>query len=88
MGEHPHPIVARIGEKAMGAVETGCRHLQEARDRGRRRVVAVHRRQAQDLKDTVMAQIQDFVVIKIIKAGIAWLIGLLNRPRRSSRPAR
>jgi hypothetical protein len=31
-----------------------------------------------DLKDTVMDAIQDFVVVKIVKAGITWLISALN----------
>ncbi len=31
-----------------------------------------------DLKDMVMAQIEDFVVTRIVKAGITWLISLLN----------
>ncbi|MGH3822373.1 MAG: phage tail protein [Pseudonocardiaceae bacterium] len=31
-----------------------------------------------DLKDMVMGQIRDFVITKIVKAGITWLISLLN----------
>jgi hypothetical protein len=31
-----------------------------------------------DLRELVMSQIQDFVVTKIVKAGITWLISLLN----------
>jgi hypothetical protein len=31
-----------------------------------------------DLKETVLEQIKDFVITKVITAGITWLIGLLN----------
>lgn len=31
-----------------------------------------------DLKETVLEQIRDFVITKVITAGITWLIGLLN----------
>jgi hypothetical protein len=31
-----------------------------------------------DLRELVMSQIQDFVITKIVKAGITWLISLLN----------
>ncbi|MEZ5875590.1 MAG: hypothetical protein R3D30_12465 [Hyphomicrobiales bacterium] len=31
-----------------------------------------------DIKETILGQIRDFVITRIIKAGIMWLIGLLN----------
>lgn len=31
-----------------------------------------------DIKETILAQVKDFVITKIITAGLTWLIGLLN----------
>ena len=55
------------------------RHLQGPRHRGHRRPVAVDQGQASATsKRSVIGGIKDFIIEKVIKAGITWLIAFLN----------
>jgi hypothetical protein len=71
-------IVKRIGEAAMGAVEKGVDIFQTLVTEGVGGLWKFLLDKLGDLKDTVMSAIQDFVVVKIVKAGITWLISALN----------
>ncbi len=71
-------IVKRIGEAAMEAVEKGVDIFQTLVTEGVGGLWKFLLDKLSDLKDTVMSAIQDFVVVKIVKAGITWLISALN----------
>jgi len=71
-------IVKRIGETAMGAVEKGVDIFTTLATEGVGGLWKFLVDKLSDLKDTVMDAIQDFVVVKIVKAGITWLISALN----------
>jgi hypothetical protein len=71
-------IVARIGEAAMNAVEQGAEIFKTLATEGIGGLWKFLVDKLSDLKDTVMDAIQDFVVVKIVKAGITWLISALN----------
>jgi hypothetical protein len=71
-------IVKRIGEAAMGAVEKGVDIFKTLATEGVGGLWKFLVDKLSDLKDTVMDAIQDFVVVKIVKAGITWLISALN----------
>ena len=71
-------IVKQIGEKAMGGGREGRRDLPDHREPGRRRPVADAVEKLGDIKEMILEQVKDFVITKIITAGITWLISLLN----------
>jgi hypothetical protein len=71
-------IVKRIGEKAMSAVEKGVDIFKTLVTEGVGGLWKFLIDKLGDLKDMVMDAIQDFVVVKVIKAGITWLIAALN----------
>jgi hypothetical protein len=71
-------IVKRIGEKAMAAIEQGVEIFQVLVKEGVGGLWKYLLDKLSDLKDTVMTAITDFVVTKVIKAGITWLISMLN----------
>ncbi len=71
-------IVGRIGEAAMNAVERGSEIFKTLVSEGVGGLWKFLVDKLSDLKDTVMSAIQDFVVVKIVKAGITWLISALN----------
>jgi hypothetical protein len=71
-------FVKRIGEKAMAAVEQGVEIFKILATEGIGGILKFLLDKLGDLKDKVMSAIQDFVVVKVIKAGITWLISLLN----------
>jgi hypothetical protein len=71
-------IVGRIGEAAMNAVEKGSEIFKTLVTEGVGGLWKFLVDKLSDLKDTVMSAIQDFVVVKIVKAGITWLISALN----------
>jgi hypothetical protein len=62
----------------MGAVEKGSEIFQTLVREGVGGLWRFLIDKLSDLKDTVMGAIQDFVVVKIVKAGITWLISALN----------
>lgn len=71
-------IVKVIPEPVMKVLETSVDFIQAILSEG---VVGLWKwivAKMSDLKEMVMSQIKDFVVTKIITAGITWLISLLN----------
>ena len=70
-------IVAQIGEKAMGAIEKGVEIFQTIATQGVAGLSNMLLEKLGDIKEMILAQVKDFVVTKIITAGITWLIGLL-----------
>ena len=71
-------IVKRIGEAAMGAVEKGVEIFQIFREQGLGGLWQMLVEKLGDIKEMILEQVKDFVITKIITAGITWLIGLLN----------
>ena len=71
-------IVDQIGEKAMGAIEKGVEIFQTFATQGVAGLWNMLLEKLGDIKEMILDQVKDFVVTKIITAGITWLIGLLN----------
>ncbi|MFZ1384396.1 MAG: hypothetical protein WAS02_05760, partial [Propionicimonas sp.] len=71
-------IVKQIGETAMTAVEKGVEIFQIVREQGVGGLWQLLLDKLGDIKEMILEQVKDFVVTKIITAGITWLIGLLN----------
>ncbi|MBM7860084.1 phage tail protein [Lentzea nigeriaca] len=71
-------LVRQIGEKAMAAAETGVEIFQVLTSQGVAGLWQMLMEKLGDIKETILAQVKDFVITKIITAGITWLIGLLN----------
>ncbi|WP_418959676.1 phage tail protein [Streptomyces tritici] len=71
-------IVARIGEPAMAALETGFEMVQVLMAEGLGGLWKWIVDKLADLKDTVVGAIKDFVIEKIVTAGITWIVSLLN----------
>lgn len=73
-----HRIVKQIGQKAMAAVETGVEIFSLFRTQGLGGLWELLLEKLGDIKEMILDQVKDFVITKIITAGITWLIGLLN----------
>jgi len=71
-------IVKVIPESMMDKVEKGVAFIQMVVTEGIGGLWKWVAEKLTDLKEMVMGQIQDFVITKIIKAGITWIISLLN----------
>jgi phage-related protein len=71
-------IVQRIGQPAMAAVEKGSDVFKTLDAEGVGGLWRFLVDKLSDLKDRVMADIQDFVVVRVIKSGITWLLSALN----------
>ncbi|MFF2372259.1 hypothetical protein [Agromyces sp. NPDC058110] len=71
-------IVKQVGETAMGAIEKGVEIFTLLKDQGVGGLWQKLVEKIGDIKAMIMEQLQEFVVTKIIVAGIQWLIGLLN----------
>jgi hypothetical protein len=71
-------IVKQIGEKAMGAVEKGVEIFSIIANQGVSGLWQMLLEKLGNLKEMILEQVKDFVITKIITAGITWLIGLLN----------
>ena len=71
-------IVRKIGEKAMGAVEKGVEIFKVFAVEGVAGLWQMLVEKLGDIKEMILDQVKDFVITKIITAGITWLIGLLN----------
>ena len=71
-------IVKQIGEKAMAAIEKGVEIFQVISTQGIGGLWKMLLEKLGDLKEMILDQVKDFVITKIITAGITWLIGLLN----------
>jgi hypothetical protein len=72
-------IVKQVGEKAMSAMEQGveifCIISSPAGVAGLWQMLV---EKLGDIKEMILGQVKDFVITRIITAGITWLIGLLN----------
>ncbi|HEU4421738.1 MAG TPA: Rossmann-like fold-containing protein [Pilimelia sp.] len=71
-------IVKQIGEKAMAAIEKGVEIFQVLASEGVSGLWKMLLDKLGDIKEMILEQVKDFVITKIITAGITWLIGLLN----------
>jgi hypothetical protein len=71
-------LVKQIGEKAMGAAEKGVHIFQVISTEGIGGLWQMLLEKLGDIKEMILEQVKDFVITKIITAGITWLIGLLN----------
>lgn len=71
-------IARRIGEKAMAAVEGGVEIFRKLAAGGIGALWEMLVDKLGDLKQMIMDKIQDFIVTKVITAGVTWLISLLN----------
>ncbi|KRA32425.1 MULTISPECIES: phage tail protein [unclassified Nocardioides] len=71
-------IAKQIGEKAMAAIEKGVDIFQKIASGGIGAIWEMLLEKLGDIKNMIMEQIQDFVITKIITAGITWLVSLLN----------
>ncbi|WP_175347886.1 phage tail protein [Cellulomonas humilata] len=71
-------IVRKIGEKAMGAAEKGVEIFKVFAAEGVGGLWQMLVEKLGDLKEMILEQVKDFVITRIITAGITWLIGLLN----------
>lgn len=71
-------IVKVVGEKAMGMIEKGVDFIKVIVTEGLPGVWKFIAQKLTDLKEQVMGQIRDFVITKVITAGVTWLISLLN----------
>ncbi len=71
-------LVMQIGEKAMAAVEKGVEIFQVIREQGVAGLWDKLVEKIGDIKAMIMEQLEDFVITRIITAGITWLISLLN----------
>ena len=71
-------LVKQIGEKAMAAAEKGVQIFSVLRTQGVAGLWQMLLEKLGDIKEMILEQVKDFVITKIITAGITWLIGLLN----------
>ncbi|HEX8867708.1 MAG TPA: hypothetical protein VF821_18765, partial [Lentzea sp.] len=71
-------LVKQIGEKAMAAAEKGVEIFQVLTSQGVAGLWQMLLEKLGDIKNMILEQVKDFVITKIITAGITWLIGLLN----------
>jgi hypothetical protein len=71
-------IVNVVGEEAMVAIEKGVDFIKVIVTEGIPGVWKFIAQKLTDLKDQVMGQIKNFVITKVITAGVTWLISLLN----------
>jgi hypothetical protein len=71
-------IVRQIGAPAMAAAEKGVEVFQVLAAQGVGGLWQMLVDKLGDLKEMILEKVKDFVVTKIIVAGITWLIGLLN----------
>lgn len=71
-------VVKQIGETAMAAVESGVEIFSLFRTQGVGGLWQLLLEKLGNIKEMILDQVKDFVITKIITAGITWLIGLLN----------
>ena len=71
-------LVKQIGEKAMAAAEKGVEIFKIIATEGIGGLWQMLIEKLGDIKEMILEQVKDFVITKIITAGITWLIGLLN----------
>jgi hypothetical protein len=71
-------IVKHIGEPAMGRIEGTVEWIKKLVTTGPAALWEFVSDKLSNLWDVVIGGIQDFLIGKVIKAGITWLLGLLN----------
>lgn len=71
-------LVKQIGEPAMAAIEKGVEIFRTIATAGVAGLWQMLVDKLGDIKEMILDQVKDFVVTRIITAGITWLIGLLN----------
>ena len=71
-------IVKQVGEKAMSAIEAGVEIFKVLSTAGVAGLWQMLVEKLGDIKEMILEQVKDFVITRIITAGITWLIGLLN----------
>ncbi len=71
-------IVKKIGDKATAAAERGVSIFSTLAEKGIGGIWEMLVEKLGDIKEMILEQVKDFVITKIITAGITWLIGLLN----------
>ncbi|HEU4422219.1 MAG TPA: hypothetical protein VFR67_06720 [Pilimelia sp.] len=71
-------IVKQIPERVMAALEGSVEFIRVIATEGVGGLWKWIVEKLGDLREMVMDQIQDFVITKIVKAGITWLVSLLN----------
>lgn len=71
-------LVKQIGEPAMAAIEKGVDIFQKLVSGGVGALWEMLIEKLGDIKEMILEQVKDFVITKVITAGITWLIGLLN----------
>jgi hypothetical protein len=71
-------IIRQIGEKAMAAVEKGVEIFSVLASQGVAGLWQMLIEKLGDIKEMILDQVKDFVITRIITAGITWLISLLN----------
>ncbi|HTW10104.1 MAG TPA: hypothetical protein VME46_21560 [Acidimicrobiales bacterium] len=71
-------IVAQVGEPAMAKMEQTVEVFKALATKGPGALVDWVVQRVGDLEDMVIGEIKEFVESKVIKAGIEWVIGLLN----------
>jgi hypothetical protein len=71
-------LVKQIGEPAMAAIEKGVEIFQLIASGGVAALWQMLVEKLGDIKEMILEQVKDFVITRIITAGITWLIGLLN----------
>ena len=70
--------VTLLGEKTVAAIETVAEVFQKLISEGPGALWDWIKEKLGDLKAMVIDQIEDFIITKVITAGVTWLIGLLN----------
>jgi hypothetical protein len=71
-------LVKQIGEPAMAAIEKGVEIFRTIASMGLAGLWQMLMDKLGDIKEMILEKVKDFVVTRIITAGITWLIGLLN----------
>jgi hypothetical protein len=71
-------LVKQIGDKAMSAVEKGVGIFQTIAGKGVAGLWEMLVEKVGDIKEMILGKVKDFVVTKVVLAGVTWLIGLLN----------
>ena len=67
-----------FGEPVVAAMEQGSEMLQALRDNGPAGLWEHIQDQFTDLKESVMGQLKDMLVVQVIQAGVTWIFSLLN----------
>ncbi len=71
-------LVAKVGEKTAGRIEQGLDFVKAIASGGLGGAWEFIVTKIGNLKDMVMDQVKEFVITKVVMAGVQWLIGLLN----------